>query len=92
MDEARKSAREAAREAALERLGSAVPADDIIDAYEAALKYFGLVDYQGGGADRVAVMTEDARTFLRAQQESVKKDVLRRIALKPKAIAMKWEG
>jgi hypothetical protein len=58
----------------------------------AALKYFGFIEYQGGGADRVAIMTEDARTYLRAQQESVKKEVLRRAALKPTAIAMKWEA
>lgn len=58
----------------------------------AALKYFGLIDYQGAGPDRVAVLTDDARTYLRAQQDSVKKEVLRRVALKPKAISLKWES
>jgi hypothetical protein len=57
----------------------------------AALKYFGLVEYQGDGTDRVATLTDDARTYLRAQQDTVKAEVLRRVALRPKAISLKWE-
>ena len=53
----------------------------------AALKYFGLVEYQGSGESLTASISEDARTYLRAQQESIKKDVLKRVALKPKNIA-----
>lgn len=57
----------------------------------AALKAFGLVDYQGSSADRVAVISEDGRTYLRAQQESVKREVLKRLAMKPKAIEKYWQ-
>ena len=53
----------------------------------AALKSFGLIDYQGAGSGRVAALTEDGRTYLRAQQESVKQEVLKRAALRPKRIA-----
>lgn len=53
----------------------------------AALKYFGLVEYQGSGGNLTASISEDARTYLRAQQDSTKKDVLKRVALKPKNIA-----
>jgi hypothetical protein len=57
----------------------------------AALKSFGLVDYQGASTDRVAVITEDGRTYLRAQQDSVKREVLKRVALKPKEIEKYWQ-
>lgn len=53
----------------------------------AALKYFGLVEYQGSGENLTASISEDARTYLRAQQDSIKKEVLKRVALKPKNIA-----
>jgi hypothetical protein len=57
----------------------------------AALKAYGLVDYEGAGSDLKAVVSADGRTYLRAQQESVKRDVLRRAALQPKAIAKYWQ-
>jgi hypothetical protein len=53
----------------------------------AALKYFGFVDYTGSGKNRTAQLTEFGRTFLRAQQESVKKDIIRKAALMPRAIS-----
>jgi len=56
----------------------------------AALKSFGLVDYQGAGDDRSAALSDDGRTYLRAQQDSVKQEVLKRVALKPRAIAKYW--
>ena len=56
----------------------------------AALKSFGLVGYQGAGTGRVAVIAEDGRTYLRAQQESIKQEVLKRCALRPKNIAKYW--
>jgi len=56
----------------------------------AALKAFGLVDYQGSGKDRKVVISESGRTYLRAQQESVREGVIRKAALKPKAIAKFW--
>ena len=59
----------------------------------AALKSYGLVDYQGSGSEMKVVLSEDARTYVRAQQEDIKKQVLRRSALKPKAMGkyfMEW--
>lgn len=52
----------------------------------AALKYFGFVEYKGAGKDRVAILTELARTYLRAQQDSIKRDVVRKAALRPTLI------
>ncbi|WP_165932845.1 hypothetical protein [Rhizobium sp. BK251] len=50
----------------------------------AALKSYGLVAYEGASRDRKAVVTDEARTYLRAQQEQIKKQVIREAALKPK--------
>ena len=58
----------------------------------AALKSFGLVDYQGASVNRVAVISDDGLTYLRAQQESVKREVLKRLAIKPKAIEKYWQS
>ena len=57
----------------------------------AALKSFGLIDYTGSGPARVTNITEEGRNYLRAQQDSIKKDYIRRFALSPKAIASYWE-
>jgi hypothetical protein len=56
----------------------------------AALKSFGLMDYRGAGPARPMFITEDGRTYLRAQQDTIKRDVLRRAALKPKLIEKFW--
>ena len=56
----------------------------------AALKSFGLVEYKGAGVKRPVGLTDEARTYLRAQQEAVRKDVLKRLALKPRWIAHFW--
>ena len=45
----------------------------------AALKYFGLVEYQGSGENLTATISEDARTYLRAQQDAIKNEVLKRV-------------
>ena len=54
----------------------------------AALRAFGLLKYKSteGGA----VLTDDGRTYLQAQQEHIKKDIIREAALKPKEIAKYW--
>lgn len=57
----------------------------------ASLKAFGFVEYQGAGDARVAVLTEDGRNYIRAQQDSIKKEILKRSALKPKAIHQYWQ-
>jgi len=57
----------------------------------AALKSFGLVDYQGSGQELQATLSEAGRTYLRAQQDSVKHEILARAALHPKVIAKYWQ-
>jgi hypothetical protein len=52
----------------------------------AALKYFGFIDYSGSGQSRTASLTDFGRTYLRAQQDSIKQEVVREAALKPKVI------
>jgi hypothetical protein len=66
------------------------PASSQASSIAAALKSFGLVEYQGSGDDLKVVLSEDGRTYLRAQQEEIKRAVLRRVALKPTAIAKYW--
>lgn len=52
----------------------------------AALKAFGMVDYTGQGSARAAVLTEEARNFLRAQQQAIKGHILKGWAVRPKNI------
>jgi hypothetical protein len=56
-----------------------------------AMRYFGLIDYQGNPPARQAVLSEDGRTYLRAQQESIKRDILRQAALRPRMIRKFWD-
>lgn len=56
----------------------------------AALKSFGLLQYEGSGTERKASLTDNARKYLRAQQESIKLQVLREIATKPTQIQKFW--
>jgi hypothetical protein len=56
----------------------------------AALKAFGFIEYSGSGESLQASLTEDSRSFLRAQQESTKRSILARAALRPRAIAKYW--
>lgn len=67
------------------------PASSQASSTVAALKSFGLVEYQGTGADLKAILSDEGRTYLRAQQDSIKRDVLSRLALKPKAILKYYE-
>lgn len=56
----------------------------------AALKAFGLVQYDGNGPSRLTSISEDGRNYLRAQQEAVKREIAQRLALMPKMIATYW--
>jgi hypothetical protein len=60
------------------------------DRFLAALRSYGLVEYQNGPSGRQAVISEDGRILLRAQQDSTKRPVLKRAALRPKAIRQFW--
>jgi hypothetical protein len=57
----------------------------------AALKSFGMVDYSGAGPARSTNLTDNGRNYLRAQQDSVKREIIRSFALTPKVIANYWE-
>ncbi len=56
----------------------------------AALKSFGLIDYKGSGPKRPVAISDQGRKYIRAQQDSIKRDVLKALALKPKWIAHFW--
>ncbi len=57
----------------------------------AALKAFGLLETRRATDGRYVYISEDGRTYLRAQQDSIKSDVLRRAGLRPKQIAIHWK-
>lgn len=56
----------------------------------AALKAYGLLETQKGDGGRAIVVSDDGRTYLRAQQDSIKQEVVRRAALRPKQIEKYW--
>ena len=56
----------------------------------AALKSFGFVDYRGSGPSRATFLTDDARRYLRAHQDSIRRQVVTHAALKPKIIERFW--
>ncbi len=56
----------------------------------AALKAYGLLEYRGSGKDRLAEISDVGRTYLRAQQDHIKRQILREAALKPKQFAKFW--
>jgi hypothetical protein len=60
------------------------------DSILAALKSFGLLKYEGMGSTRHAAITDDGRNYLRAEQESVKQEILKACALRPKTIRKFW--
>lgn len=80
---------------------SAAPADKVGEAWgiktkayadrmAAALRYFGLLEYQGSGKDRSIVLSEDGRNYLKAQQDETKAVIVKAAALRPKQIAKCW--
>ena len=77
-----------------EKIGEAwgIKTKAYVDRITAALRYFGLLEYQGSGSDRGVVVSEDGRKFLRAQQEEIKREVIKTAALRPKQIAKFWQS
>ena len=75
-----------------EKIGDAwkIKTKAYVDRIAAALRYFGLLEYQGAGKDRNVVVSEEGRKFLRAQQEETKREVIKAAALRPKQIAKFW--
>ena len=60
------------------------------DRIAAALRYFGLLEYQGSGKDRSIIVSETGRKYLRAQQDELKSEIVRAAALRPRQIAKHW--
>jgi hypothetical protein len=60
------------------------------DRIAAALRYFGLLEYQGSGKDRNVVVSDTSRKYLRAHQEELKREIIKAAALRPKQIAKHW--
>jgi hypothetical protein len=60
------------------------------DRIAAALRYFGLLEYQGTGKDRTIAVSDEGRKYLRAQQEETKQEVIKAAALRPKQMAECW--
>ncbi len=56
----------------------------------AALRYFGLIKYCGSGIERKAFTTEDGRNYLQTRQIKIKKDLLKKFALRPEEISRFW--
>ena len=61
-----------------------------IDRSIAALRYFGLLEYQKSSNGHQVVLSEEGRKYVRAQQEEIKQKVARDAALRPKVIAEFW--
>jgi hypothetical protein len=61
-----------------------------VGGYLAALRYYGLIEYTGSADARHVIITDDGRNLLRAQQDSLKRQILKRAALRPKEIAKLW--
>jgi len=76
-----------------DRIGDAwnIKGKAYVDRSVAALKYFGLLEYQGSGPSRQVVVSEEGRRYLRAQQEGTRREVIKSAALRPKQIAHFWE-
>lgn len=45
----------------------------------AALRYFGLLEYQGAGKDRCIVLSEEGRNYLKAQQPETKAIIVKEL-------------
>ena len=75
-----------------EKIGDAwgIKTKAYVDRITAALRYFGLLEYQGSGKERGIVISEEGRKYLRAHQEETKQEVIKAAALRPKQIAKFW--
>ena len=75
-----------------EKIGDAwgIKTKAYVDRIAAAMRYFGLLEYQGSGTDRGIVVSEQGRKYLRAHQEETKDEVIKAAALRPKQIAKFW--
>ena len=75
-----------------EKIGEAwgIKGKAYVDRTTAALRYYGLLQYQGGGKDRYIVTSDWGKAYLRSAQEETKQTVIKKAALLPKQIAFFW--
>jgi hypothetical protein len=75
-----------------EKIGEAwgIKGKAYVDRTTAALRYYGLLEYQGGGKDRYIVTSDWGKAYLRSAQEETKQTVIKKAALLPKQIAFFW--
>lgn len=75
-----------------EKIGDAwgIKGKAYVDRTAAALRYFGLLEYQGSGKDRHIVVSDAGKAYLRSAQEETKRNVVKHAALRPKQIAIFW--
>lgn len=75
-----------------EKIGDAwgIKGKAYVDRTAAALRYYGLLEYQGAGKDRYIVTSDWGKAYLRSAQEETKRNVIKKAALLPKQIAFFW--
>jgi hypothetical protein len=75
-----------------EKIGDAwgIKGKAYVDRTAAALRYYGLLKYQGTGKERYIVTSDWGKAYLRSAQEETKRTVIKKAALLPKQIAFFW--
>jgi hypothetical protein len=75
-----------------EKIGDAwgIKGKAYVDRTTAALRYYGLLEYQGAGKDRHIITSDWGKAYLRSAQEETKRTVIKKAALLPKQIAFFW--
>lgn len=75
-----------------EKIGDAwgIKGKAYVDRTAAALRYYGLLKYQGAGKDRTIVLSDWGTVYLRSAQDDTKRTVIKKAALLPKQLAFFW--
>jgi hypothetical protein len=75
-----------------EKIGDAwgIKGKAYVDRTTAALRYYGLLEYQGAGKERHITTSDWGKAYLRSAQEETKRAVIKKAALLPKQIAFFW--
>jgi hypothetical protein len=76
-----------------EKIGDAwgIKGKAYVDRTAAALRYYGLLEYQGAGKERQIVVSDWGKGYLRSAQEETKRAVIKKAALLPKQMAFFWD-
>jgi hypothetical protein len=75
-----------------EKIGDAwgIKGKAYVDRTAAALRYYGLLEYQGSGKERTIVLSDWGKAYLRSAQDETKRTVIKKAALLPKQLAFFW--